>query len=218
MWQQGVDVISADGKSASINTAEGLNAAKLISSIYSEGLANSALDYPGAEQAFLNGEAGILINGTWGVDNYDSQAKSGKTALKTYRVANVPQIFAKPAVWADSHMWVMPKDDSRSEEETKAALAFIKFLNDNNFQWSRTGHLSVRKSVLESPEFQALPHRAEFADTSKNATALPAIQNQRAVYNAMITDFNAMWLTQTDPQAALDAMQAGVERVLRRNR
>ena len=65
---------------------------------------------------------------------------------------------------------------------------------------------------------KALPHRAEFADTSKNATALPAIQNQRAVYNAMMTDFNAMWLTQADPQAALDAMQAGVERVLRRNR
>lgn len=218
MWQQGVDVISADGKTASINTPEGLNAAKLISSIYSEGLANSALDYPGAEQAFLNGEAGILINGTWGVDNYNSQAAGGKTALKTYRVANVPQIYTKPAVWADSHMWVIPKDDSRSEEETKAALAFLKFLNDNNFQWSRTGHLSVRKSVLDSAEFKALPHRAEFADTSKNATALPAIQNQRAVYNAMITDFNAMWLTQTDPQAALEAMQAGVERVLRRNR
>ncbi|MGO8070586.1 hypothetical protein AB9E28_34320, partial [Rhizobium leguminosarum] len=60
LWQQGVDVLSADGKTASINTAEGLNAAKLISSIFSEGLANPALDYPGSEQAFLNGETGIL--------------------------------------------------------------------------------------------------------------------------------------------------------------
>ncbi|MDQ0322389.1 multiple sugar transport system substrate-binding protein [Pararhizobium capsulatum DSM 1112] len=217
-WQQGVDVISGDGKTASINTAEGLNAAKLVSSIFSEGLANAALDYPGSEQAFLNGETGILINGTWGVDNYDTQAKSGKVALKDYRVANFPQVYAKPAVWADSHMWVIPKDDSRSEEKTQAALAFLKFLNDNNFQWSRTGHLSVRQSVLNSDEFKALPHRAEFADTANNATALPQIQNQRAVYNAMITDFNAMWLTGTEPQAALEAMQSGVERVLRRNR
>ncbi|WP_426130931.1 extracellular solute-binding protein [Pararhizobium sp. PWRC1-1] len=218
MWQQGVDVISPDGKTASINTAEGLKAAKLISTIYSDGLANSALDYPGSEQAFLNGETGILLNGTWAVDNYDAQAKSGKAALKTYRVANVPQIYAKPAVWADSHMWVIPKDDGRSEEKTQAALAFLKFLNDNNFEWSRTGHLSVRQSVLGSEEFKSLPHRAEFAETTSNATALPQIQNQRAVYNAMITDFNAMWLTSTDPQAALDAMQSGVERVLRRNR
>lgn len=217
-WQQGVDVISADGKTASINTPEGLNAANLVSSIFSEGLANAALDYPGSEQAFLNGETGILINGTWGVDNYDTQAKSGKVALKDYRVANFPQVYAKPSVWADSHMWVIPKDAGRSEEKQQAALAFLKFLNDNNFQWSRTGHLSVRQSVLNSEEFKALPHRAEFADTANNATALPQIQNQRAVYNAMITDFNAMWLTGSDPQAALEAMQSGVERVLRRNR
>lgn len=218
LWQQGVDVISADGKKASINTPEGLNAAKLISSIYSEGLANAALDYPGAEQAFLNGEAGILINGTWGVDNYNAQAASGKVALKNYRVANVPQLYAKPAVWADSHMWVMPKDDNRSSEKTQAALAFMKFLYDNNFQWSRTGHLSVRESVLGSEEFKTLPHRAEFADTAKAATALPQIQNERAIYNAMTTDLNAMWLTGTDPQSAVDAMQASVERILRRNR
>jgi multiple sugar transport system substrate-binding protein len=218
VWQQGVDVISADGKTASINTPEGLNAAKLISSIYSEGLANPALDYPGSEQAFLNGEAGILINGTWGVDNYDSQAKSGKVALKNYRVANVPQLFSKPAVWADSHMWVMPKNADRSAEKTEAALAFIKFLNDNNFEWSRTGHLSVRQSVLASEEFKALPHRSEFADTAKNATSLPQIQNERGIYNAMTTELNAMWLTGAEPQDALDAMQAGAERILRRNR
>ena len=34
----------------------------------------------------------------------------------------------------------------------------------------------------------------------------------------MMTDFNAMWLTGAEPQAALDAAQAGVERILRRNR
>lgn len=218
MWQQGVDVLSADGKTASINTPEGLKAATLVSSIFSEGLANGALDYPGAEQAFLNGETGILLNGTWGVDNYNSQVAAGKVALKNYRVANVPQIYAKPAAWADSHMWVIPKNDNRSAEKTQAALAFLKFLNENNFEWSRTGHLSVRQSVLNSAQFKALPHRAEFADTVNNATALPQIKNQRAVYNAMITDFNAMWLTGTEPQAALEAMQTGVERVLRRNR
>ncbi|KAF0116530.1 MAG: multiple sugar transport system substrate-binding protein [Rhodobacteraceae bacterium] len=218
MWQQGVDVLSADGKTASINTPEGEKAAALIKAIYDEGLANTALDYPGAEQAFLNGEAGILINGTWGVDNYDSQAKSGKAVLKNYAVANLPGIFGAPKVWADSHMWVMPKDEGRTPEETEAALAFIKFLNDNNFQWARTGHLSVRQSVIASPEFAALPHRSEYAATADNATALPVVQNQRAIFSAMITDLNAMWLTGTEPADALAAMQDGVDQILRRNR
>lgn len=218
MWQQGVDVLSADGKTASIDTPEALKAAELIKAIYDEGLANTALDYPGAEQAFLNGEAGILINGTWVVDSYTAQAAGGEAALKSYAVANVPGIFGAPKVWADSHMWVMPKDDTRTPEEAEAALAFMKFLNDNNFQWARTGHLSVRQSVIASPEFAALPHRADFAATADNATALPAVQNQRGVFNAMITDFNAMWLTGTAPADALAAMQESVDAILRRNR
>lgn len=112
MWQQGVDVLAADGKTASIDTPEGLKAAELIKAIYDSELANPALDYPGAEQAFLNGEAGIIINGTWVVDSYNAQATSGSAALKNYKVANVPGIFGEPKVWADSHMWVIPKDES----------------------------------------------------------------------------------------------------------
>ncbi len=219
LWQQGVDVLSADGKEASIDTPEGLKAAELIKAIYDEGLANTALDYPGAEQAFLNGEAGILLNGTWVVDSYNAQAASGEAALKSYAVANVPALFGGAAkVWADSHMWVMPKDESRTPEETEAALAFMKFLHDNNFEWSRTGHLSVRQSVIASPEFAALPHRNEFAATADNATALPPVQNQRGVFNAMITELNAMWLAGTEPADALAAMQESVDAILRRNR
>lgn len=218
MWQQGVDVLAADGKTASIDTPEGLKAAELIKAIYDNELANPALDYPGAEQAFLNGEAGIIINGTWVVDSYNAQATSGSAALKNYKVANVPGIFGEPKVWADSHMWVIPKDESRSAEDTEAAIAFLKFLNDNNFEWARTGHLSVRQSVIDSPKFKALPFRTDYAATADNATALPAVQNQRAIFNAMITDFNAMWLTGTEPAEALASMQSSVDRILRRNR
>ena len=218
MWQQGVDVIAADGLTASIANPEGLAAATLLSQIYAEGLANTALDYAGAEQAFLNGEAGILINGIWGVDNYNAQAASGEVALKNYAVANVPQLYTKPAVWTDSHMWSVPTDASRSAEEMTAAVAFLKFLNDNNFQWSRTGHLSVRQSVIASPEFAALPHRSDFAATADNATALPQTQNQRGIFSAMTTQLNAMWLAGVAPQDAVDAMQADVDQILSRNK
>ncbi len=218
MWQQGVDVLSADGKTASIATPEGEKAAALIKSLYDEGLSNSALDYAGAEQAFLNGEAGILLNGTWVVDAYNAQATGGQVALKNYRVANVPGIYGKDAVWADSHMWVMPKDDSRPADEVEASLAFMKFLNDNDFQWSRTGHLSVRQSVIASPEFAALPHRAEFAATADHARAIPAVQNARAIYDGLVTELTAMWLTGAAPADAVAAMQDSTDQILRRNR
>ena len=218
MWQQGADVVSDDGTTAAIDTPEGLAAATLISRIYSEGLADPALDYAGAEQAFLNGDAGILLNGTWGVDNYNTQAASGSVGLKNYRVASIPNLMGTAAAWADSHMWTIPMDESRPADELEAAVAFLKFLNDNNFQWSRTGHLSVRQSVIASPEFAALPQRANFADTADIARSVPQTQNQRAVYDAMTGNLTAMWLAGTAPQDAITAMQGDVDRVLRRNR
>ena len=218
LWQQGVDVLSEDGSAVNMNGPEGLEAATFIKQIYDEGLADPALDYAGAEQAFLNGDAGVIINGTWVVDSYNAQAETGDVGLKNYAVANVPALYGSEAVWADSHMWVIPKDETRSEEELAASVDFLKFLNDNSFQWARTGHLSVRQSVIGSEEFQNLPHRASYANTSEIARAVPQTQNQRGIFNAMISDFNAMWLGGAEPQAALDAAQAGVERILRRNR
>ena len=66
-------------------------AAALIKAIYDEGLANTALDYPGAEQAFLNGEAGILINGTWVVDSYNAQA-GAKSIHGAVSVGQYPRV------------------------------------------------------------------------------------------------------------------------------
>ena len=71
--------------------------------------------------------------------------------------------------------------------------------------------------VTEIPEFAALPHRSSFLNTSEIAHAVPRTQNQRGIYNAIITDFNAMWLAGTEPQAALEAAQGGVDRILRRS-
>ncbi len=218
MWQQGVDTLSEDGQAVNMNGPEGLAAASFIKQIYDEGLADPGLDYAGAEQAFLNGQAGIIINGTWVVDSYNSQAESGSVPLKNYVATNLPALMGEPAVWADSHMWVIPRDEARPAEEQEAAVAFLRFLNDNNFEWSRTGHLSVRQSVIDSPEFAALPHRTNIANTSQIARAVPTTQNQRAIFNAMMADFNGMWLAGAEPQAALDAAQSGVERILRRNR
>lgn len=218
LWQQGSDLIAADDKKSTIDTPEGLKAATLLKDIYAQGLGNKAFDYAGSEQAFLNGDVGLLVNGTWAVDNYNAQAAGGKAGLKTYKVANLFSLFDKEATWADDHLWTMPADPNRSPGEKEAALAFLKFINDNNFEWSRTGHLSVRKSVLESDAFKALPHRSEYAETSQIAHALPAIQNQRAIQDVMLSELTAIWLTGADPKTALEQTQARVDQTLRRAR
>ncbi len=217
VWQQGGDVLSADAKTATIVSPEGEKAAQLVSDIYSEGLVDSGLDYGGAEQAFIGGKAGILINGTWGVNNYATQAENG-APLAEYVALDIPTIYEKPAVFSNSHSWIVPADDSRTAEEEAAALEFLAYLNDHGYDWARTGHLPVRTSVIESDEFKALPLRDGFAATPAMARGLPAVKNERGIYDAMISEFTAMWLADVSPSDALENMQGAVARILRRNR
>ena len=179
-------------------------------------MSNKAFDYAGAQQAFLKGDVGILVDGTWGVDKYTAQAESGAPGLKDYRVANLPALFDQPAAWSDSHTWTIPANPNRSPEARAAALAFLKFLNDNEGAWARTGHLPVRRSVIASDAFKALPHRAEYAGTAAIARALPPIQNQRGIQDAMVGGLSAIWLTGQDPSVALGDLQSRVDRILRR--
>ena len=60
-------------------------------------------------------------------------------------------------MWTDNHSWVLPKGGTNAETR-KAALVFLKFLWDHNFDWARGGgHLPARQSVMA--EYAKLPLR-----------------------------------------------------------
>ena len=60
----------------------------------------------------------------------------------------------------------------------------------------------------------ALPHRAEYLDTARIARALPPIENQRAVQDAMVDELNATWLLGRSPARSLSAAQWRVDQIL----
>jgi multiple sugar transport system substrate-binding protein len=217
VWQQGGNIIDAE-KKAQLESKESKEALRLLNALYAAGHASSKHDYPGAQQAFIGGEAAVLVNGTWGVDTYEAQSKDPKTALKKYVVRDMPTLYGKDAVWSDSHMWVLPKQSKPDAAKQKAALAFLKFLNDNNFHWARTGHLPVRTSVLKSAEMQALPHRSEYTRTAAIARAVPAIENQRALLDLLVNELNSTWLVKKDQNKALSDAQRTASQILRRAR
>lgn len=217
VWQQGGDIVDAE-KKAQFESKESKEALRLLNALYAAGHASSKNDYAGAQQAFIAGEAAVLVNGTWGVDTYEAQSKDPKNALKKYVVRDIPTLYGKDAIWSDSHMWVLPKQAKQDPAKQKAALAFLKFLNDNNFHWARTGHLPVRASVLKSAEMQALPHRSEYTRTASIARALPAIENQRAILDLLVNELNSTWLVNKKQEQALSDIQRRASQILRRAR
>jgi multiple sugar transport system substrate-binding protein len=216
VWQQGSDIFSAETGKPTINTPQGKKALDFLQKIFKDGHAVATHGNGEATQAFLRGESAVVVSGTWNVNSFSSQATGGKAGIKTYAVSDFPPVFGK-ATWSDSHMWVLPKK-TRTPEQKAAAVAFLKYLNDNGISWAKTGHLPVRTSVLQSEAFAKLPFRNAYAETAQLARAVPMVQNQRPAQDAMRDSFGATLLADKSTSDALAEAQSKVERLFRRVR
>ena len=214
MWQQGANIF--DGDTATIDNEAARNSITAMTQLFDAGYANPQLNYADSQQAFLNGEAAILVNGTWVVDFYTAEAANADVPLANYYVADFPTPFDEGATWADSHMWAVPASLQADEAGYQAALQVLAFINDHNIDWARTGHMAVRSSVLESEAYAGLPHRAEYAGTAAIARDTPPSENYGAIQDVLNRELQAIWLTGKPIDEALADAQAEVQDLLDR--
>jgi len=174
LYQQGAEFF-ADPSKAKFNTPEGKTALTLLKTLFDNGDTTKNEDYAATVSGFAAGEGGVMINGTWLVDNYIGEAKKPDSPLANgYAVVPFPQLYpANAKVWADGHSWVILKANL-SDAQRKSAYSFLKFLWDNDFQWARTGHLPTSQKVINSDAFKTLPFRPALASLASNGAALPA--------------------------------------------
>jgi multiple sugar transport system substrate-binding protein len=199
-------VLNEDGTS-DIDTPEAKKALDFINTVFADGYADGDQTYDAAQESFLNGKCGILFNGTWVVDQYDS------TVDFDYAAMNMPTLFDSPAVWADSHTWVIPKQPESDPAKYRAALEFVSFLYEHDADWALgTGHISARTSVLNSPEYQDAPQRANYADTGLTvAKPVPHIANWPAVSKALLDTIESIWFQGASEDDALANGKSAIE-------
>jgi multiple sugar transport system substrate-binding protein len=192
LWQQERNVL--DGDQVTVDTPEMRAAITTITDLFDAGYADPTDDYEHAQQAFLDNDVAILINGTWAVEFYDREAANGEAILTEYDVADFPTLFDRPATWADSHLWVVPADLKAKKPETyQAALALLAWINDHNLAWARTGHLPSRTSVLESEDYGTLPHRLDYRQSARFTQDLPRSTSYNAIHDVLTRNLQAIW-------------------------
>jgi hypothetical protein len=116
MWrslveQQGGSVLNEDGTKATVDTEEARTSLEFMDQVFGT-YADPAQTYDAAQAAFLSGETAMLMNGTWVVDQYD------KEATFDYQTADFPTLYEQPAIWADSHTWVVPRQKDADRPAT----------------------------------------------------------------------------------------------------
>lgn len=218
--QQGVEPFSPDGKKIDAQSAAVKNALELIARLYLEGHVKTGADYGAANQAFIGGEAGILVVGTWVIDDFLAQSEKPGSPLadKGYTVLPFPALYGKKAVYADGHSWVMLKGGARDENMRKAAISFLRFLWENDFDWSRTGHLPASRAVAESAQYRELPFRANIAEITSTGYSVPStVVRQRAVEVAIGEEIGSMCLSKKPVAAVQAAIETRVNKLLTGN-
>lgn len=211
--QQGAELVVDDEANFASDAMH--KAVQVVVDIVKDGVADATNDYPSAQKDFLNGEAGILINGTWVVDQYTAEAGNADSALSNYYVATQPTLFDQGATWGGSHGWAIPASlKANDPEKYKAALGFLKFLDDNNLAWAKTGHVAVRTSVLASDDYNKLPHRSEYADSASIAQQLPRSTVAWSIRDVVKSTIQATYLDGVPVDEALMTINDGVQDIL----
>ena len=87
-------------------------------------------------------------------------------------------------------------------------MGYLKHFWDHNLDWTRTGHATVRTSVQESAEYQALPHKTEYLAYGDNAVFNPATNWSVGYDQIMHEEVQAALLGQKSAEQALGDAQA----------
>ena len=216
LFQQDSDFF-ADPTHVKLNTPEARKVVEMYKTIFDKDYTTKDLDYGGAINAFLAGEGGVQLNGTWVVGDYNAESEKPGTALNKggYSVYPYPQLFSgTKAQYADGHTWAVSQKD-RTPEQLAAIGKFMKFFADNDFEWSRTGHLPAYRAVIDSAEFKALPHRDTISPIAELGKPLPsAVQRQFAIQDIIGEEMNAAVTGQKDVDAALADMETRINELL----
>jgi multiple sugar transport system substrate-binding protein len=209
LMQQNSDFF-ADPRHIRLQTPEARRVLQLFKQIRDEGLTTKDQDYTAATAAFLNGQGGVYIVGTWMIGTYQQASlQPGSPLAGGYTVAPFPQLYpARDVTYADGHSWVVPTA-KRSIQKTAAIARLLRFLRDNDFQWSRTGHLPAYQDVIDSARWRALPHRAEVARLVDTAASLPAGVQRQFTIQQIISEEMESAITGQKP---IDSALADAER------
>jgi multiple sugar transport system substrate-binding protein len=216
VMQQGAPLFR-DARHANFDSPEGRRALEFMKALYQRGDSARNLDYAGAVSAYLKGEGGILVDGTWMVGQFDAASRDAASPLyQGYAVRPFPFLFqGRQVALVDGHNWVMPRDPRRTPAERAAAQRFLKYFAANDFQWARTGHFPAYEAIIASQEWQRLPHRGDLALITRIGEPLPKYVRRQSPIEFIVGEEAAAAYTGAKPvERALRDMQRRADEIL----
>lgn len=209
-------VFFPDPKHIRLQIPEARRVLELFKAIYDENLTTKDQDYTAATSAFLNGQGGVYLVGTWMIGAYDQASKADNSPLHGgYTVVPFPQLYpGRDVTYADGHSWAVTRA-KRSLAAEQGIFRLLKFLKDEDFEWSRSGHLPAYTTIIESERWRDLPYRRQLARLVEVAAPLPTgVQRQYLIQEIISQEMQSGISGQKTIDAALKDAERRVNDLL----
>ncbi|MFS0852038.1 ABC transporter substrate-binding protein [Microbacterium sp. 179-I 3D4 NHS] len=212
LWQGGGEPYSEDGGEATWGSAEGVAGLEWMRSMVDDGYSPDSVAIDAQYVAFKNGENSITWDGIWQINDLTDSGLP-------FAAAPVPAIGGEPAVWANSHQFVLGKHALTDADRADAAKTFIAWMSENSAEWAKAGMIPARASVREETMPGSVQEPiAEQIDALRFLPSIPgvgAIQADTleiAVATAMLGNAPAGAVLDTEAARASAQLQANLER------
>ncbi|QVQ54741.1 extracellular solute-binding protein [Spiractinospora alimapuensis] len=190
-----------------IDDEAALNAFAVIHQLTEEGLTPRFTNNPGATAVLDNGQAGLLFQGNWEIPSFEDSGLP-------YSAGEAPDLFGNRRTRADAHCFVLPHQDDRDPERTRASLAYMAWMLRNSLIWSEGGgHIPAYQPVVESDEYQALEPHVHYAGAAENAEFEPDVWfsgSSSRLQSEAAAALNGLHTGSSNPEQALEQFKASL--------
>ena len=90
----------------------------------------------------------------------------------------IPTLFGTPAVYADSHAFVLPQQSEVDRRQARGRYKMVSTILKNSLSWAEAGHIPAYLPVVESPEYAELRPAGEL----RRGRRLPELRPARLVH------------------------------------
>lgn len=156
--QMGADM-DLTGSSVVIDEAAAVSSLEYMTQLLDGTVAAKTGDYGTALAEFLNGESGLFFTGVW-------ELPTMKNSGINFDARTIPTLFGTPAVYGDSHAFVLPHQSSPDPDKRREVYRFVSELLKGSLVWAGAGHIPGYLPIVKSPEYAELIPQAHYADAA----------------------------------------------------
>ncbi|PFG29248.1 extracellular solute-binding protein [Paramicrobacterium agarici] len=157
--QHGADMVLETGKPAEYDKDAALESLEFMTKLVDGTVAATNSDINNGIAEFAGGRSGMLFSGVW-------ELRTLQDADIAFDASTIPTLYGTPAVYADSHTFVLPHQSKPDETKRRAAYEFMSTLLKGSIDWAGAGHIPAYLPVVNDPAYDDLIPQAHYANAA----------------------------------------------------